>query len=60
VIHHIEVASVQNIVNMDQVRTIKLEGNRLTLRGGFLVKGVMHVATSELAWQRLKPGTNDK
>jgi hypothetical protein len=38
VIHHIEVAWVQNLVNTDQARSVKLEGDRLTLRGGFLVE----------------------
>jgi len=32
VIHHIEVASIQNAVNTDQVRYIKLRSDRLTLR----------------------------
>jgi Lipocalin-like domain len=34
VIHHIEVCSAQDLVNTEQVRSVKLQGNRLTLRWG--------------------------
>jgi Lipocalin-like domain len=60
VIHHIEVAWVQNFVNTDQERSVTLQGDRLILRGGFLVNGVMSGANSELVWERLKPKTTDK
>jgi hypothetical protein len=60
VVHHIEVCSVQNIGDTDQVRTAKLEGDRLTLRGGFAVKGVIRAAKSELVWERLKLETTNK
>jgi len=59
VIHHIEVAWYQILVNTDQVRSVKLEGDRLTLRGGFLVNGVMYAANTELVWERIKPNTTD-
>lgn len=56
VIHHVQVASLQNLVGTDQVRTIvKLEGDRLVLRApSFLKAGRM--VTTELTWQRLKKG----
>jgi hypothetical protein len=54
VTHHIEAAWAQNLVNTDQVRSVSLEGDRLTLRGGLLVNGVMY-GNSELVWERLKP-----
>jgi hypothetical protein len=60
VIHHIEVAWVQNVVNTDQVRFVKLQGDRLTLRGGWSVDGGVPVANSELVWERMKPKTTDK
>jgi len=52
---HIEVSSFQIFANTDQVRSVELEGDRLTLRGGFLVNGVMHGGNSQLVWERLKP-----
>jgi hypothetical protein len=45
---HIEVSSDQVFVNTDQVRSVTLEGDRLTLRGRLAVNG-------ELVWERLKP-----
>ena len=59
VVHHIEVAWEQVLVNTDQVRSVKLDGDRLTLRGGFLVDGVMYAANTELVWERMKPNTTD-
>lgn len=60
VIHHVEAAWAQNLVNTDQVRAAKLQGDRLTLRGGFLVNGVMYAANTELVWERLRPDTAGK
>jgi hypothetical protein len=54
VTHHIEVCLIQALVNTDQVRSVKLEGDRLTLQGG----GVCGV--TELVWERLKPESTDK
>ena len=52
VIHHVEVATVENWVNTDLVRIIKFDGNRLTLQTPPLsVGGVMQ--TSELVWERI-------
>jgi hypothetical protein len=31
VVHHVEMASVQNWVNTDQIRVVKQQGDRLTL-----------------------------
>jgi Lipocalin-like domain len=53
VVHHVEVATVQNWVNTDLVRLLKLEGNRMTLQTPPLsVDGV--IQTSELVWQRIE------
>ena len=53
VIHHVEVASVENWVNTDLVRIAKVDGNRLTLQTPPLsVGGVMQ--TSELVWERIR------
>jgi lipocalin-like protein len=53
VIHHLEVASLQNIVNTDQVRYIvKLEGNRVTLRTPPFLRGGAQI-TSALVWERI-------
>jgi len=55
VIHHVQVASLQNRVGTDQVRTIvKLEGERLILRTPLLLKDGQMI-TEELIWQRWKP-----
>jgi len=59
-IHHIEVCLAENLVNTHQVRSVKLDGDRLTLRGGFLLNGVMYAGSSEFVWERLKPGTAGK
>ena len=60
VIHHIEVCLVQNIVNTDQVRFVKLQGDRLIFRGGWLVNGVMYQPNNELVWERMRPKISDK
>ena len=53
VIHHVEVASLQNDVNTDQVRSVKLDGDRLALRTPPILRsGVLE--TFELVWERLK------
>jgi lipocalin-like protein len=53
VIHHVQVASLQNLFGSDQVRTVvNLEGGRLTLRTPpFLKDGKM--VTTELTWERV-------
>jgi hypothetical protein len=60
VIHHIEVAWVQNFANTDQVRPVKLEGDRLMLRKQGFLRGGVQVAYQELVWERLKPETTNK
>ena len=51
--HHVEVASVENWVNTDLVRIIKIEGDRMTLITPTLsVRGRMQ--TTELVWERLR------
>ncbi len=54
VIHHVQVASIPNWVNTDQVRTVKIEGNRVTLATPPLSRGGV-MQTFELTWERLKP-----
>lgn len=53
VIHHVEVASLPNEVNTDQVRFVKLQGDRLTLRTPPMLRGGVPL-TLELVWERLK------
>ena len=50
--HHVEVASVENWVNTDLVRIIKLEGDRMTLITPPLSVGG-RMQTTELVWERL-------
>lgn len=54
VIHHVEVASLPNEVNTNQVRFVTLQGDRLTLRTPPILRGGFPL-TLELIWQRLKP-----
>jgi hypothetical protein len=52
VIHHVEISSIQNYVNKDLVRSIKFEGDRITLiTPPMTVNG--KIQTIELIWQRL-------
>ena len=60
VILHIEVAWVQNVVDTDQVRSVELQGDRLTLRGGWSVDGGAPVGDQELVWERMRSETTDK
>ena len=56
VIHHIEVAWMQNYVKTDQVRFIvKLQGNQVTLRTTPFLKGGVPLAYQELVWERVEP-----
>ena len=59
VIHHIEACLAQDLVNTDLVRSIKLQGDRLSLRWGrFVFRGVP-MASGEVVWERMKPKTTD-
>jgi hypothetical protein len=52
VTHHVEISSIQNYVNKDLVRSIKFEGDRITLiTPPMTVNG--KIQTIELIWQRL-------
>jgi hypothetical protein len=53
VVHHVEVATVQNWVNTDLVRLLKFEVDRIRLQTPPLSVGGV-VQTSELVWQRIK------
>ena len=56
VIHSIEVSSIQNYVNMDLVRSVKFQDDRLTLvTPPTPVNG--KIQTVELIWQRLPAGS---
>ena len=56
VVHHVEVAALQNRVNTDLTRTIvKLDQNHLILRTPPYLKGGIAVNT-ELVWERLTNG----
>jgi Lipocalin-like domain len=53
VIHHVEIALLQNWVNTDQVRLVTLKGDRLSLRTlSSPIGGVSH--TAELVFERTK------
>ena len=53
VIHHVEIASVQNWVNTDLVRDIQIAGDRITYKvPAQLLNGVMR--TTELVFERMK------
>ena len=53
IIHHVEASWMPNQVGTDLVRSVKLEGDRLTLRTTpTLQAGVQ--TTTDLVWQRLK------
>jgi len=54
VVHHVQVASLQNRVGTDMVRTIvKLQDDQLVLRTPPFLKGG-RLVTTELTWQRWK------
>ncbi len=56
VTHHVEISSIQNYVNRDLPRTIKFEGDRITLvTPPMPVNG--KIQTIELIWQRLPAGS---
>jgi len=53
VIHHVEVASIQNWVNTDLTREVTFEGSRIILRTPPMTSnGVLQ--TFELVWERVK------
>lgn len=55
VIHHVEAASMQNLVNTDLVRFMaKVGRDQLILRTAPLLKGGERV-TQQLVWERMKP-----
>jgi hypothetical protein len=52
VIHHVEISTVQNWVGTDMVRTVRFDGDRMTLTTPPLpVGGVLRTAT--LVWKRV-------
>lgn len=53
VVHHVEVASLENWVNTDQTRFVTLQGNRIFLRNTPQLRGGVAV-TIESVWERLK------
>jgi hypothetical protein len=56
VIHHIEISSIQNYVDRDLVRSVKFQGDQITLiTPPTPVNG--KIQTLELTWQRLPAGS---
>ncbi len=56
VTHHVEISSVQNYVGKDLVRSVKFEGNQITLvTPPTPVNG--KIQTMELVWELIQPGT---
>ena len=53
IIHHVEIASVQNWVGTDLIRTVQYNGDRLILRTPPLSVGGT-VQTTELIWERIE------
>ncbi len=52
-VHHVEIASLQNWVNTDQTRFVTLQGDRMSVRNTPQLRaGVM--ITIESVWERLK------
>src|SRR5258708_30821878 len=59
VIHHVEIASIQNFVGSDLVRTIvALQSGRLTLRTPPTKKGGAKL-TAEVCWERIGQRISD-
>ncbi len=54
VVHHVEVASIPNWVGSDQSRTVKIQGDRLSIATPPLSRGGT-MQTFELTWERVKP-----
>jgi hypothetical protein len=52
VVHHIEVASLQNWVGSDQTRFVTLQGDRLIVRNTPQLRGAV-IVTLESVWARL-------
>jgi hypothetical protein len=55
VTHHVEASWMPNQVGTDLVRSVKLEGNRLTLRTAPMLQAGLQI-TTDLVWERIKPG----
>jgi hypothetical protein len=56
VIHHVEVAAIQNRVNTDLTRYIvQYDGNRITLRTPPYMRGGVQIKYQDLVWERIEP-----
>jgi hypothetical protein len=53
IIHHVEIASVQNWVDTDLVRLVRLEDNKIILTTPPISVGGQ-IRTTELVWERLR------
>jgi len=53
IIHHVEIGSVQNWVDTDLVRLVRLQDNRLTLTTPPISVGGQ-IRTTDLVWERIK------
>jgi hypothetical protein len=53
IVHRVEIASVQNWVDTDLVRLVRLQNNRITLTTPPISVGGQ-IRTTELVWERIK------
>jgi Lipocalin-like domain len=53
VVHHVEIASLQNWANTDQIRMVTLQSHRLLVRNTPQLRGGV-IVTLESEWERLK------
>ena len=53
IIHHVEIASVQNWVDTDLIRLVRLEDNKITLTTPPMSVGGL-IRTTELIWGRIR------
>jgi len=65
VIHHVEIAWMQNLVSTDLIRSVvKLDSNNLILRtpsgAPSILRGGVEVASQEAVWERVKPDTSSR
>ncbi|MCC8960979.1 lipocalin-like domain-containing protein [Bradyrhizobium sp. Pear76] len=53
IVHHVEIASVENWVNTDLIRLVRFDGDRITLTTPPLSVGGK-IQTTELVWERVR------
>jgi hypothetical protein len=55
--HHVEAAWMENYVKTDQVRFVRFQGNRMTIRTPPFLKEAAKLANQELVWERMMAET---